>query len=99
MVLSRKISEVHVVLLVSSKVVQWHVVHFLGPLEGFTVSTQSPTAPVRIGTHSATLHRATTSLFLPRTRQCLNGVSRTDGSLRHFCLLQDRGKVTDDAIA
>lgn len=56
MVLSRKISEMHVVSLVSSKMVQWHVVHFLDPLEGFTVSIQYPTAPVRIGTHSATLH-------------------------------------------
>ena len=39
MVLSRKISEMHIVLLVSSKVVQWHVVHFLDPLKGFTVPT------------------------------------------------------------
>jgi hypothetical protein len=45
-----------IVLLVSSKMVQLHAVHFLDPLEGFAVSTQFPTAPVRIGTHSATLH-------------------------------------------
>jgi hypothetical protein len=56
MAFSRKISEMQIVLLVSSKMVQLHVVHFLDPLEGFPVSTQLPTAPVRIGTHSATLH-------------------------------------------
>jgi hypothetical protein len=90
MIFSRKISEMQIALLVSSEIgnpssgskkctaCNWTM------LEGFQVSTQFWTAPVRIGTHSATLHRATTSLFLQSTRQCLNGGSYTDGSLRHL---------------